>query len=261
MNLMAAKDAALSFLKPARAEIMKWFRQDFSVEKKADMSPVTIADQKAEEILRTKIVKAFPDTGIIGEEFGEENADREWVWTLDPIDGTRSFIRGLPLFASLIALLRNGEPVLGIVDLPALGETAWAVKGRGAFCDGERLRVSGQANLSEAVVATADQYCFRRKKYMKLLNRLSRESSLSRTYPDAFGHLMAARGAVDVMVDPWASIWDFAPCKILVEEAGGRFANFSGNKDSIRAGDAIVGNSTMVRKVRKMIQELKKPAG
>jgi histidinol-phosphatase len=258
MNLIKAKDYALSCLKPAEAEILKLFRRkDIAVEKKSDLSPVTLADRNAEEILRTKIARKFPGHGIIGEEFGEENSSAEWVWTIDPIDGTRSFIKGLPLFATLIALLRNGEPVMGIISLPALGETAWAVKGKGAHCGKSRLNVSSCKNLSKAMVAVADFYCFRMKKCARLFNRLDKESSIMRTYPDAFGHFMAARGAVDVMVDPLAYIWDYAPCKIMVEEAGGEFANFTGNRSSIREETAISGNPQLVRKVRKIYAEIK----
>lgn len=258
MNLIKAKDCALSYLKPAEAEILQFFRKkNLSVEKKSDLSPVTIADRNAEEILRTKIAKDFPSHGIIGEEFGEENSAAEWVWTIDPIDGTRSFIRGLPLFATLIALLRNGEPVMGVISLPALGETAWAVKGHGAHCGKSRLNVSSCKNLSKALVAVADFYCFRKKKCARLFNRLDREAGMMRTYPDAFGHLMAARGVVDVMVDPLAYIWDYAPCKIMVEEAGGKFANFSGNRSSIREETAISGNPQLVRQVRKIYSEVK----
>lgn len=258
MNLIKAKDCALSWLKPAEAEILQFFRRkDISVEKKSDLSPVTMADRNAEEILRTKIARDFPGHGIIGEEFGEENRSAEWVWTIDPIDGTRSFIRGLPLFATLIALLRNGEPVMGIISLPALGETAWAVKGRGAHCGKSRLNVSSCKNLSKALVAVADFYCFRKKKCARLFNWLDKEAGMMRTYPDAFGHLMAARGVVDVMVDPLAYIWDYAPCKIIVEEAGGKFANFSGNRSSIREETAISGNPELVRQVRKIYSEIK----
>ncbi|MDP6736676.1 MAG: inositol monophosphatase family protein, partial [Nitrospinaceae bacterium] len=142
MDLLEAKDAALSYLKASNTEVLKWFRTEINVETKPDQSPVTIADRKVEEILRKKIAKAFPDHGIIGEEFGEDGAGSEWVWTIDPIDGTRSFIRGLPMFASLIALLHKGEPVLGIISLPALGETAWAVQGHGAYCGNRKLNVS-----------------------------------------------------------------------------------------------------------------------
>ncbi|MEE9258276.1 MAG: inositol monophosphatase family protein [Nitrospinaceae bacterium] len=257
MDLIAVKDAALSYLKPARTEVLKWFRTNLKVDRKSDRSPVTIADRKAEEILRKKISRDFPDHGIIGEEFGEDNADAEWVWTIDPIDGTLSFIRGLPLFASLIALLRRGEPVLGIIALPALGETAWAVKGKGAHCGKQKLKVSTHNKLEGAVVAAADLYCFRKKKCLRLFKQLDRKAGLVRTYPDAFGHLMAIRGAADVMVDPLAYVWDYAPCKILVQEAGGRFANFSGNRASLRQETAIVGNPKLVEEVRKLYRESK----
>ena len=244
-------------MKPAKAEILKWYRGPFSVDLKEDQSPVTIADRKAEEILRKNIFQHFPEHGIIGEEFGDHNPDAEWVWTIDPVDGTRSFVRGLPLFASMIALLHKGEPVLGVIELPAMGETAWAVKGKGAFVNGNPLKVSSQPRLKGAFVAVADHYCFRSEKCTFLYNRLNQEAEIVRTYPDAFGHLMAIRGVVDVMVDPLAKIWDYAPCKILVQEAGGRFANFSGNKASIEEGTAVVGNSKIVRQVRKIFAEHK----
>lgn len=255
MNLLEVKDAALSFMKPAKAEVLKWYRGQFSVDLKEDQSPVTIADRKAEEILRKKISRHFPDHGIIGEEFGNHNENAEWVWTIDPVDGTRSFVQGLPLFASMISLLHKGEPVIGIIELPALGETAWAVKGKGAFSNGQPLKVSPQSRLKGAFIAVADHYCFRSEKCTFLFNRLNQEAGIVRTYPDAFGHLMAIRGVVDVMVDPLAKIWDYAPCKILVQEAGGRFANFAGNKASIDEGTAVVGNAKLVQQVRKLYAE------
>lgn len=258
MDLLEAKDAALSYLKTSNREVMKWFRSDITVEFKSDQSPVTIADRKAEEILRKKISTAYPRHSIIGEEFGKNTVKSEWVWTIDPIDGTRSFIRGLPLFASLIALLYKGEPVMGIISLPALGETAWAVKGQGAYCNGQRLRVSQHGSIKGAFIGTADLYCFKEKKCMTLFNRLNREAGIVRTYPDAFGHLLAIRGTIDVMVDPWAYIWDFAPCKIIVKEAGGEFANFTGNKAGIDIENAVSGNPRLVKAVRKMIREGKR---
>jgi len=255
MDLLKAKDAALTWLKPTTREIMKSFRSGIAVELKADQSPVTLADQKAEEYLRQQITREFPDHGIIGEEFGEEGTTREWVWTVDPIDGTRSFIQGLPLFATLISLLHHGEPVMGIICLPALQETAWAVKGKGAFCGEKRLKVSSHESLEEATLGIADVYCFRKTKRLGLVRKLHQRAELVRTYPDAFGHLMAIRGAVDVMVDPLAYIWDYAPCKILAEEAGGAFANFSGEKGSISEGTALVGNSKLVRRLQRLIAQ------
>ncbi len=209
-------------------------------------------------MLRKRIKRDFPDHGIIGEEFGNENETAEWVWTIDPIDGTRSFIQGLPLFASLIALLHKGQPVMGVISLPALGETAWAARGHGAWEGSQRLQTSRRKKLAGAVVAVADIYCFETKKRKNLFNQLSRQSALLRTYPDAFGHLMAIRGAVDVMVDPWAYIWDFAPCKIVAEEAGGSFANFTGNRKDISEGTALVGSPDLVREIKKLIPPPKK---
>ena len=253
-DLLAAKETALSWLKPVSREILNWFQKEITVQQKADQSPVTIADQRAEEILRQKIHRHFPDHGIIGEEFGEEEATREWVWTVDPIDGTRSFIQGLPLFATLLSLLHKGEPVMGIICLPALGETVWAVKGKGTFSGDRQLHVSTHSKIKDSVLATADLYCFREKKYLRFWNQLHSQTKLVRTYPDAFGHLMAIRGSVDAMVDPWAYIWEFAPCKILAQEAGGAFINFTGNKNSICEGSALVGNDRMVTALQKSIQ-------
>ena len=169
------------------------------------------------------------------------------------MDGTRSFIRGLPLFASMIALLHKREPVLGIIELPALGETAWAVKGKGAFLNGKPLKVSRQKKLKGAFIAVADWYCFKQQKHISLFNALNKEATIVRTYPDAFGHLMAIRGTADIMVDPLAKIWDYAPCKILAQEAGGKFVNFTGNRASIEEGTAIVGNANIVAEVRKIL--------
>lgn len=253
-DLLAAKETALSLLKPATREILNWYQKDLTVQQKADQSPVTIADQKAEEILRSGIHRYFPDHGIIGEEFGEENSHREWVWTIDPIDGTRSFIQGLPLFATLLSLLHKGEPVMGVICLPALGETVWAVKGKGTFSGSRRLRVSSHSKVKDSVLATADHYCFREKKHLRFWNQLHSQAKLVRTYPDAFGHLMAIRGSVDAMVDPWAHIWDFAPCKILVQEAGGAFVNFTGGKNSINEGSALVGNSKLVKELQRRVK-------
>ena len=154
-----------------------------------------------------------------------------------------------------MSLLHKGEPVLGIIELPALKETAWAVKGKGAFLNGKPLNVSKQKKIQGAFIAVADGYCFRQQKQTFLLNKLIKEAGIVRTYPDAFGHLMAIRGSVDVMVDPLAKIWDYAPCKILAQEAGGKFANFSGNQASIDEGTAIVGNASIVKEVRRAFSD------
>ena len=256
MELLEAKNAALLYIEIAAKETLKWFRTDLDVWQKEDKSPVTIADKNTEEILRNCVSKDFPDHGIIGEEFGAESESADWVWTLDPIDGTRSFIRGLPFYAILIALLHQNIPVMGIVSFPALGEIVWAVKGFGAWCGERKLSVSSaESQLPKAFVATADYYCFREKKLLTFYRDLQKRAALIRTYPDAFGHMMAVRGAVDVMVDPWAYIWDFAPFKILAEEAGGIFANFTGNRSEITEGTALIGNRKLVQALRKLYKD------
>ena len=258
MELIEAKNAALSYIEPAAKETLKWFRTKLKVDNKSDRSPVTIADKNTEEILRNNISHDFPEHGIIGEEFGREAGSSEWVWTIDPIDGTRSFIRGLPFYAILLSLLHKKKPVMGVVSFPALGETFWAAKNHGAWSIKKRLGVSKETKIENALAATADYYCFREKKQLKLYRELQKRAALLRTYPDAFGHMMAICGRVDIMVDPWAYIWDFAPFQILAQEAGGSFANFTGNRPRIEQGSAIVGNRYLVQKIRAIVKEIER---
>ncbi len=154
--------------------------------------------------------------------------------------------------------MHKGEPVMGIICLPALGETAWAARGHGAYCNESRIRVSNHTSIQGATLGTADTYCFREKKFMRFYQTLHKEAGLVRTYPDAFGHLMAIRGALDAMVDPWAYIWDYAPVKVMAVEAGGAFENFNGNKSSIQEGTALVGNPALVRNQKRLVSKSRK---
>ncbi|MBY0372233.1 hypothetical protein K2X33_16245 [bacterium] len=206
------------------------FRQALLIENKADGSPVTIADRKTEELLRHELSRAFPDHGIVGEEFGEESADREFVWTVDPIDGTCSFVRGIPLFGTLVGLLHRGEPVLGIACMPALDETYVAAQGLGAYCDGMPLRVSSAQALESSFVSCGDSHAFEIVGKRDYLVSLCRNARQVRGYSDCFGHTMVLRGAIDAMVDPFVSIWDIAPLACLIQEAGGTYFSFDGEK-------------------------------
>lgn len=210
---------------------LSYFRQALLIETKADHSPVTIADKKTEESIRTELTKAFPDHGIVGEEFGEEFPDRDFVWTIDPIDGTRSFVRGIPLFGTLVALLERGEPVLGIACMPALDETYVAAKGMGAFSDGMPLHVSQTKALENSFVCCGDPLAFEAAGKQQYQEKLIREAGLVRGYSDCFGHLLVLRGSVDAMVDPVVSIWDIAPLICLTQEAGGVYFGFDGTSD------------------------------
>ncbi len=220
---------------------LSYFRQALLIEMKADSSPVTIADKKTEEALRTELSKAFPGHGIVGEEFGEEFPDREFVWTIDPIDGTRSFVRGVPLFGTLVALLHRGEPVVGIAVLPALDETYVAAKGFGAFCDGAPLHVSQTPSLKEAFVSCGDTMAFAEAGKQRYQEALMKEAHVVRGYTDCFGHTLVLRGSIDAMIDPLVSIWDIAPLMCLIKEAGGSYFGFDGtsslnNKSFITCG-------------------------
>jgi histidinol-phosphatase len=237
-------DEATEIVERGARMALHYFRQPLLIECKADHSPVTLADKKTEELLRNELMKAFPDHGIVGEEFGEQFPDRKYVWTIDPIDGTRSFIRGIPLFGTLVSLLEDGEPVVGIACMPALDETYIAAKGMGAFCDGVALQVSNTQSLEGSFVVCGDSNAFEIAGKRAYQEDLFRKAQLVRGYSDCFGHTMVLRGAVDAMVDPVVSIWDIAPLVCLIQEAGGCYFGFDGtssleNKSFITCNPAL----------------------
>ncbi|MCC6639954.1 MAG: hypothetical protein IT386_02185 [Deltaproteobacteria bacterium] len=206
----------------ARAEILPRFR-NVSVEIKADGSPVTEADRAAEKVLREALHAALPEAAILGEEFGAggtRGASLEWV--IDPIDGTIAFSRGIPLFGTLLALLEDGEPVVGVIDCCAIGERTVGWKGGGCFRNGRRLRASTASDLGRALVSHGDVFCFDRAGKRSVFERMAREIPMLRGYTDAFGHAQTCAGAIDAMVDLDLNPWDMAATRILVPEAGGR---------------------------------------
>lgn len=221
---MAATDIAERASKIAHS----YFRQALLIETKSDRTPVTIADKKTEEMIRKELRKRFPKHGIVGEELGIEAEEAEYVWTIDPIDGTRSFVRGIPLFGTLLGLMRDKKPVVGVMVLPALGETYVAAKKLGAFCDGIRLRASHSTTLESAMVSCGDFSCFETAGKTPYLKALMGKAHLLRNYTDCFGHSLVIRGSIDAMVDPLVYLWDVVPIACLVEEAGGTTFNFDG---------------------------------
>lgn len=206
------------------------FRQALLIEMKENMTPVTIADKKTEEMIRNELTMAFPDFGILGEEFGEDVKKSEYVWTVDPIDGTRSFIRGIPLFGTLLGLLKGDEPVVGVMILPALNENYLAAKGIGTYCNGVRLHVSSTKTLESAVVAVGDIQAFEDSGKQAYLDKMMKTAELCRGYTDCFGHSLVLRGAVDAMIDPIVNVWDVAPLACLIREAGGDYCSFDGER-------------------------------
>jgi myo-inositol-1(or 4)-monophosphatase len=229
----------------ARAEILPRFRA-VAVETKSDGSPVTEADRAAERAIRARLRAAFPDFGILGEEFGEEGGDGP-RWIIDPIDGTIAFSRGIPLFATLIALVDDGEPVFGLIDCPALDERYVGWRGGGCRRNGAPTRVSQETDLRKAIVSHGDPFCFDLFGARAAFERMAREIPMLRGYTDAFGHAQVLGGGVDAMVDLALNLWDAAATQILVEEAGGRCVTLPGPDGKL---GLIFGSPALVEQLR-----------
>ena len=221
-------DVAIRAVDTAGRLTLEYFRSDLEVERKADASPVTIADRRAEEQLRATLASAFPDDGILGEEFGEVQGRSGRRWIIDPSDGTQSFIRGVPLYGVLLGLEDHGRCVVGAVAFPALGETYWAGQGGGAFCNGARIAVSRVTTLAEATLLTSDAKPEHYDAFYPGYERLLRRTARQRGWGDCYGYALVARGAADVMVDPKLNPWDIAALLPIVEEAGGVFFDWRG---------------------------------
>lgn len=237
-------ELALAMAREAAGILLPHFREAASlrVETKADNSPVTIADRAAEEALRKLMEKHTPGYGIIGEEFGATagKADREWV--VDPIDGTKAFIHGVPLFGTLLALLEGGRPVVGVISLPALGQVMHGSRGGGCFLDGAPCRVSSAGRVEDSLLLDGSATTMERLGHGPAWAALRKRAKLHRGWGDCYGHMLVACGRAEAMVDPIVSIWDVAPMAVLLPEAGGRFSAFSG-RDSIHENSGISSNS------------------
>jgi histidinol-phosphatase len=226
----------------ARKLIQEYYSQNLQVEFKADKSPVTIADQKAEELLREFFLKETPGCGLIGEEHGIENPGADLVWIMDPIDGTKSFIRRAPLFGTLLACYHKGQPLLGAIDMTVLipgGSRMIAAAGQGCWLDGERVGVSAVASFEEACILSGTVNTFEQMDQGAAFAKLRENALLYRGWGDAFGYYQVACGRAEVMVDPIVSVWDVAPMPVIFAEAGGQFSDLQGTLslvDSIRSG-------------------------
>jgi myo-inositol-1(or 4)-monophosphatase len=232
------RDAAESFAKAGGDSTLDHFRKRVEPEYKEDDTPVTIADRNAEKIIRQKIKQRYPNHGIIGEEFGREGDDRDVVWVLDPIDGTQSFIHGIPFYTTLIGVLINQKPEVGIVYAPVLDEMISASTGAGATLNGDTIHVRECSNLSDATFLTTDVTSYAEYGFEKGLDTLLQETRIHRTWGDAYGHMLVAKGRADIMIDPILSIWDAAALLPILKEAGGSYSDLTG-KESIRTGNAL----------------------
>jgi len=204
------------------------YRTGVAIEWKPDRSPVTAADREAERALRAAIERRFPAEGIVGEELGIVRPGTRRTWYLDPIDGTRSFVRGVPLWGVMVGLVEAGEPVLGVVHLPALGETVCAARGEGCWLNDGRARVSDVASTAEALVVTTDVQAIASGGRADGWSRIAGRAGLIRTWADCYGYVLVASGRAEAMIDPVLNVWDAVPVLPIVEEAGGVVTDLDG---------------------------------
>jgi len=224
----AELQAALEAAEAATQVVRELYRKNLAVTVKADRSPVTEADVRAEEAIRGVLERRFPGYGFYGEETGRHAMDAESLWLVDPIDGTKSFVRDTPFFSTQIALWRGGRIVLGVSAAPAYGELAWAERGGGAWLDGRRIGVSAVATLDRAILSTGNLKTLAAGPGWSRFGRLVGEVDRLRGYGDFVHYHLLARGALDAVLESDVNILDIAALSVIVEEAGGRFTDLDG---------------------------------
>ena len=250
---------ALQVAREAGKITLEYFRRDdLEVERKGDDSPVTIADRKAEEHLRNRIAEAFTHDAVLGEELADRPGNSDFRWFIDPIDGTKAFIHGVPLYGTLIGIECEGEPVAGVIHMPALDECVYAARGQGAwYVQGQKTkrpaRVSKQAPLSQSLFLTSEVATFDEIDRRDVYDRLQNTARLSRTWGDCYGYLMVATGRAELMVDPIVAVWDIAPLLPILEEAGGTFTDWQGRR-TMHSGQGIATNGLLLEEVLAIVQ-------
>jgi histidinol-phosphatase len=239
---------------------LEYFRRaDLNVELKGDDTPVTVADRRAEQYLRERIAEAFPADGILGEELAERSGTSGFRWILDPIDGTKSFIHGVPLYSTLVGVEYEGQSTVGVIHIPALDERVYAARGLGAwYAQGNETpqpaRVSQRSTLSQATFVTSEVLSYDRLGRRGAYDRLQAAARLSRTWGDGYGYLMVATGRADVAVDPIMAIWDAAALPPILEEAGGTFTDWQGCP-TYRAAEGVGANKLILPEVLACLAE------
>ena len=247
-------DVAIDAAKAAGALAYRYFKTQPKVSFKPDNSPVTRADLEAEKLIRKMISKKFPDHGIIGEEFEPVNPQARFKWIIDPIDGTKSFIRGIPYWSTLLGVLEDNKPIIGICFFPAADEIYISQKGKGAYLNHKRLRVSKVSNLKNAFISHGGLKAFKAKNKIGGLLKLVEKTQRDRGFGDAHGYVLVAQGKIDIFTEANNQIWDVAAPSLLVEEAGGKFTDFSG-KFSLTSGSDVATNGLLHSQVLKLLNE------
>ncbi|MDZ4770720.1 MAG: inositol monophosphatase family protein [Chloroflexota bacterium] len=229
------------------------FQRSIAIERKGDDSPVTAADRMAEEYLREIIHTRYPSDGLIGEEYGAQPGGSGMTWIIDPIDGTKSFTHGVPLYGCLLALVdENNHPLVGVAHFPALNETVYARKGGGAFWNGRRARVSSTGELKNAIALTSDFNTWGERE--DSWQRVVAATYFQRTWGDSYGYALVATGRAEMMIDPWMAIWDCAPFAVILPEAGGTFTDWKG-VSRIDGAESFATNGALYHEVLALLGE------
>jgi histidinol-phosphatase len=230
-----------------------YFQTNISPEYKTDNSPVTIADRLAEELIRARIEKRYPTHAIVGEEQGvKENEGADHRWIIDPIDGTKSFMRGVPLYGVLIGLEIEGQVEVGAAYFPALGEMLAAASGQGCWLNGQRVHVSRVTNLKKAFLSCTDPGSFRKVGKSEPFERLAQAVYFRPGWGDAYGYACVATGRAEVMLDPFMNIWDCGPFPPIFREAGGFFGDWRGN-ETIYSCEALATNRALLPEIVQLL--------
>jgi histidinol phosphatase-like enzyme (inositol monophosphatase family) len=253
-TLRDLRDFAADLAWQAGKLTLRYFQTDFTTEFKQDQSPVTIADRAGERLMRELIEERYPGHSILGEEEGETRPGATYRWILDPIDGTKTFVRGVPMYAVLVGLERDGEPVVGAINIPAMGELLHAACGEGCNWNGRRARVSSVASLGDALLLCTDAESMARHGRGAAYRRLVAATKLQRSWGDAYGYVLVATGRAEVMLDPIVSVWDCAALLPVVTEAGGSFTDWSG-RTTIYAEEAIATNGRVYEELMQLVGE------
>ncbi|GAB4141316.1 MAG: inositol monophosphatase family protein [Planctomycetaceae bacterium] len=238
--------------------ILSYYRTDgLSVDHKSDESPVTIADRGAEELLRKRILETYPNDGVLGEEFGETPAQNGLRWILDPIDGTKAFVHGVGQFGTLIGLEQGDDVILGVANFPALKETVYASAGQGAWWiigdeEPRPARVSSVDTMGDALFCFTEVTGFHKIGRADAFESLREQCRIARGWGDCYGHILVATGRAEIAVDPELNPWDAAPLLPIVREAGGCFADWSGN-ETIHGGNGFSTNFALSETVRNIL--------
>jgi histidinol phosphatase-like enzyme (inositol monophosphatase family) len=251
--------AMIDIATSAGKHTLKYFRHpDLKYDAKQDDSPVTIADREAEQLVRDLIAKQFADDTVQGEEFAEQSGTSDYRWIVDPIDGTKSFICGVPLYSTLLAVEHQGNPLGGVILIPALDEIIVAVIGQGSWTktsasDWQSARVSSRSDISQAVFVTSQVDSFDEREAADAYKRMEQAARITRSWGDGYGYLMVATGRADMMVDPICNAWDVAAIAPVVTEAGGKFTDWKGN-GTTRGGDGVGTNGVLHDEVLRLLK-------